>query len=204
MIKNNLSFEEEISIMIHYDISPNELFILRLLMLAKDGDTSLIKRYITNVPSGKKILIDCLDTLKNKKIISSSFNLPEEGETLSLTTVPINKNFIKTFIRETNQIGKEFFDAYPPFIYINGKMTPIRNFAKAGLYTFDEFCLFYAKTIKDSAVTHERILEDLQFAKENNLISFSILEFLASHKWEEIEYIRNSGEINGYNNTELI
>lgn len=47
-------------------------------------------------------------------------------------------------------------------------------------------------------------MENLEFAKEHNLINYSIIEFLASQKWLEIEYIRNSGNVNGYNNSELL
>ena len=80
----------------------------------------------------------------------------------------------------------------------------IRNFTKAGLFSFEDFCLFYAKAIKNSGVTHERILELLEYAKEHNLIHYSIIEFLASKKYEEIQYIKDSGNVNGYSNSEFI
>ena len=47
-------------------------------------------------------------------------------------------------------------------------------------------------------------MEAVEFGKEHNLLNYSILEFIASHKWEEIEYIRESGNVNGYNNSELL
>ena len=108
------------------------------------------------------------------------------------------------YVRESNEMGKELFDAYPPFISINGKLCSIKNFTRAGLYTFEEFCLYYAKAIKAAGVTHERVMDALEFGKENNLLNYSILEFIASHKWIEIEYIRSSGNVNGYNNSELL
>ena len=90
------------------------------------------------------------------------------------------------------------------FITINNKVVSIKNFTKAGLFSFEDFCLYYAKNIKNSGVTHERIMELLEIAKSSNLINYSILEFIASKKWQEIEYILNSGDINGYHNSELI
>ena len=108
------------------------------------------------------------------------------------------------YVRESNEIGKEFFDAYPSFININGKLVSIKNFTKAGLYSFEEFCVYYAKQIKSANVTHERIMEAVEFAKEQSIIHYSIIEFLASRKWEEIEYIRSSGNVNGYSNSELL
>lgn len=200
----DLSLEEEINICHLADLTPTELFVLRLLFLAIDGDQKLLNNYLSGLSNGKQLLRQVLASLIDKGVINKTFKLPNPGESLQLKTIPINKNFMKSYIREANIIGKEFFDTYPSFITINGKLVSIRNFTRAGLYSFEEFCLFYAKSIKNSAVKHEYILEILEYAKENNLIHYSILEFLASQKWIEIEYIRNSGDVNGYNNTELL
>jgi len=204
MSKFNLSLKEEINIYINSGLTPTELFILRLLQLAIDGDPSDLINYLSNATDGKIILRKVLESLKEKKVILSSFKVPCEGESLNFNNIPFNKNFIKMYIRESNLLGKELFDAYPPFININGKMCSIKNFTKAGLFTFEEFCLYYAKSIKSAGVTHERVMEAVEFGKEHNLLNYSILEFIASHKWEEIEYIRESGNVNGYNNSELL
>jgi hypothetical protein len=204
MSKFNLSLKEEINIYINSGLTPTELFILRLLQLAIDGDPSDLVNYLSNTTDGKIILRKVLESLKEKKVILSSFKVPCEGESLNFNNIPFNKNFIKMYIRESNLLGKELFDAYPPFININGKMCSIKNFTRAGLFTFEEFCLYYAKSIKSAGVTHERVMEAVEFGKEHNLLNYSILEFIASHKWEEIEYIRESGNVNGYNNSELL
>lgn len=199
-----LSLKEEINIYINSGLTPTELFILRLLFLAIDGDQQYLINYLSNLSNGKELFRAVLVSLVEKKVINSTFKIPQEGESLNFKNIPFNKNFLKMYIKEANEIGKEFFDAYPPFININGKLCSIKNFTKAGLYSFDDFCLFYAKQIKSSAVTHERVMDALLFGVENNLINYTIIEFLASKKWEEIEYIRNSGNVNGYQNSELI
>lgn len=199
-----LSLKEEINIYINSNLTPTELFVLRLLFLAIDGNQTFLINYITNISNGKELLRSVLQSLVNKKVINSTFKVPQEGESLNYKNIPFNKNFIKMYLRESNEIGKEFFDAYPPFININGKLCSIKNFTKAGLFSFEEFCVFYAKQIKNSNATHERVMDNLLFAKEHNLINYTIIEFIASKKWEEIEYIRNSGNVNGYNNTELL
>ena len=204
MSQFNLSLKEEINIYINSGLTPTELFILRLLQLAIDGDSSDLVNYLSNISDGKIILRKVLESLKEKKVILSSFKVPCEGETLNFKNIPFNKNFIKMYIRESNLLGKELFYAYPPFINIHGKMCSIKNFTRAGLFTFEEFCLYYAKAIKSATVTHERVMEALEYGKEHNLINYSILEFIASHKWEEIEYIKDSGDVNGYNNSELL
>lgn len=199
-----LSLKEETNIYINSNLTPTELFVLRLLLLAIDGDQTYLINYITNISNGKELFRSVLQSLVTKKVINATFKVPQEGESLNYKNIPFNKNFIKMYLRESNEAGKEFFDAYPPFINIGGKLCSIKNFTKAGLFSFDEFCVFYAKQIKNSSATHERVMENLLFAKEHNLINYTVLEFIASKKWEEIEYIRNSGNINGYNNTELL
>lgn len=199
-----LSINEEINIYISSGLTPSELFILRLLFLAIDGESTPLTNYLSNVSNGKELFRKVLESLKDKKVILSSFQIPKEGESLKYKNIPFNKNFTKMYIRESNEIGKELFDAYPPFITINGKMCSIRNFTRANIYSFEEFCLFYTKAIKGASVTHEYIMDILEYAKENNLINYSILEFISSRKWEEIEYIRSSGDVNGFHNSELI
>ena len=203
-MNSELSLKEEINIYINNGLTPSELFILRLLFLAQDGDMSLINNYISNADNGKEVFKVVLKSLQNKGVILASFKMPKEGETLKYTDIPINKNFVKRFIKESNQIGKEFFDAYPPFIYINGRMASIKNITKAGLFSIDEFCFFYGRQLKLSSVKHERVMEALAYGKEHNLINYSILEFIASQKWNEIEHIRTSGEVAGYQNSELL
>ena len=199
-----LSLKEEINIYINSGLTPTELFILRMLFLAVDGEPGMLMNYLSNVSNGKELFKQVLQSLQTKKVILATFKIPQEGETLNFKNIPFNKNFLKMYVRESNEIGKELFDAYPPFININGKLCSIKNFTRAGLFTFEEFCLYYAKAIKNAGITHERVMEALEFGKENNLINYSILEFIASHKWVEIEYIRESGNVNGYNNSELL
>lgn len=199
-----LSLKEEINIYINSGLTPTELFILRLLFLAIDGDSSLLVNYLSNISDGKIIFRKVLESLKDKKVILSSFKIPQEGESLNFQNIPFNKNFLKMYIRESNELGKELFDAYPPFININGKLCSIKNFTKANLFTFEEFCTYYARAIKNAGVTHERVIEAVEFGKEHNLLNYSITEFIASRKWLEIEYIRESGNVNGYNNSELV
>ena len=199
-----LSLNEEIQIYINSGLTPTELFILRLLFLASDGDSKYLINYISNTSNGKEVLKSVLQSLINKKVINSTFSIPKEGESLNFKTIPFNKNFTKMYLKESHELGKEFFEAYPPFINIKGKLCSIKNFTKANLFSFEDFCIYYAKAIKNAKITHERIMENLEFAKEHNLINYSIIEFLASQKWVEIEYIRNSGNINGYNNSELL
>lgn len=169
-----LSLNEETNIYINSGLTPTELYVLRLLFLAIDGDPAYLINYLSNVSNGKELFRQVLISLQDKKVILSSFKIPCEGESLNYKNIPFNKNFIKMYIRESNELGKELFDLYPPFINIGGKLCSIKNFTKANLFTFEDFCIYYAKAIKLAGVTHERVIEALEFAKENNLINYTI------------------------------
>jgi hypothetical protein len=201
---NDLSLNEEINIYINSGLTPSELFLLRLLFLAIDGETKYLINYISNIANGKQLFRAVLASLLEKKVINSTFKMPAEGETLNYKNIPFNKNFLKMYIRESNDIGKEFFEAYPNFLNIGGKMCSIKNITKAGLFSMEDFCVYYAKSIKNANTTHERVMEALEFGKEHNLINYTILEFVASKKYEEINHLRTSGDFNGYNNSELV
>jgi hypothetical protein len=197
----DLSLNEETDICLNFGITPTELFVLRLIFLANDGNSS----YLTNFISNSNInLREILESLQNKKIINSSYKLPDKGTIFNPNNIQFNKVFIRSFIRNAHEIGKELFELYPTFININGKNCSIKNITKGGFYSLDDFFLHYAKVIKSSGTTHDKVIESLQFAIDNNLINYTLLEFIASQKWIEIDYIRNSGNINGYNNTELL
>lgn len=199
-----LSLNEEISIYLHSNMTPTEFFIVRLLLLAKDGDEKPLINYISNLSGGRQLLREVLESLKVKQIINTTYQVPKEGQSLVIAEIPFNKNFIKMYVKESHISAKEFFDLYPTFININNKLVSIKNFTRANLFSFDDFCLFYSKQIKNNKVTHEHIMESLQFAVDNNMIHYSILEFLASQKWKEIDILKSTNSVNGYNNTELL
>ena len=94
-MNNTLSLQEEINICINGNVTPTELFIIRLLFLAQDGDSSNINNYLSNISNGKELLISVLNSLKEKGIILSGFKIPGEGQTLHFSEIPINKNFKK-------------------------------------------------------------------------------------------------------------
>lgn len=200
----NLSFQEEMNLLIESQLTPTELFIIRLLMLASENDLKPLQNYISNISNGKALLRQVLESLMEKKVINNTYSIPKEGESFNAKNIPFNKNFIKKYIRESNEIGTEFFYAYPEYININGKMCSIRNFTKANLFSFEDFCLFYAKSIKNASVTHDRVMKSLEYGKEHNLINYSIIEFIASRKYESIEHLMEGGDINGYSNSELL
>lgn len=203
-MNSELSLQEEINIYISSNLTPSELFIIRMLFIAQEGEPKHLINYLSNTADGKELYLAVLQNLLNKKVITKESKIPVAGDSLRPDDIIFNKNFIKRWVRESNQLGKELWELFPPFLNIGGKLAPLKGITKAGFYSMDAFCLYYAKQIKLAGTTHERVLEALQYGIDNNVINYTILEFIASRKWLEIEYLRDSGNIAGYDNTELI
>lgn len=166
-----LSLNEEIELYLATGLDPNELFVLRLLFLAKGGDSSYLMNYVSN---SKIELRQVLLSLQHKGVINKSYHIPDKGESFNPDDVPFSKVFLKSYIRETHELGKELFEKYPEFMNINGRLCSIKNITKANFYNFEDFFNYYAKTIKLSGSTHEYIMEQLEFGIENNLINYTI------------------------------
>ena len=62
-----------------------------------------------------------LVSLQNKGIINKSYNIPQKGEEFKPEEIPINKNLIKYFHKDSFDMGLELFEEYPQFGSINGK-----------------------------------------------------------------------------------
>ena len=74
-MNSELSLKEEINIYINNDLTPSELFILRLLFLAQEGDTILLNNYLSNVKNGKELFKTILINLQEKGFILASFKI---------------------------------------------------------------------------------------------------------------------------------
>ena len=177
-----------LNLMINYKLTESEIMLIYLTFLAQDeqgNHTEYFVKWLSN--GGQERLRSLFESLKEKGIIRKNYNpdsyIPNEIE--------FNQNFIKSWIKNTGELGKELFDSYPPFLTSNGKMLPLRNIAKK-FYSLDEFYFHYGAAIKHSIETHKKVMELLEWGKENGHIKYSILEFVASKKWTELEYLRNN------------
>lgn len=177
-----------LNLMINYRLTADELMLIYLTFLAQDeqgNHTEFFVKWLSN--GGQQKLRPLFESLKEKGIIKKSYNpdsyIPNEIE--------FNKTFLKSWIKNTGELGKELFDQYPPFLTMGGKMLPLRNIAKK-FYSLDEFYFHYGSSINHSIETHKKVMELLEWGKENGHIKYSILEFVASQKWKELEYLRNN------------
>lgn len=198
-MKANLNIDEELNIMEKYQLSPNEIFVIRVLLLATEEETEeYLFRFLSIPESMRGDLRSILVSLQDKGVILKSYKIPNKGEQFYPEEIGFNKAFLKNFYKASYELGIELFEEYPAFTNINGVTYGLRNIAKK-FDSLEDFFRFYGKTIKYNPETHTHIMELLKWAKDNtNFINFGITEFVISNKWNDIEILKD-GKVSNVN-----
>lgn len=172
--------------MISYRLTADELLLVYLTFLAQEeeGHPEFFIKWFSN--GGKSKLKDLFESLKEKGIIHKDYN----PESYNPDDIEFNKNFLKGWLKNSGEMGKELFDSYPPFLNIQGRPAPLKNISKK-FYSLDEFFFFYSSKIKHSPEKHKEVMDILDWAKEHNKINFGVLEFVSSEKWNDLQYLKD-------------
>lgn len=193
-----LNLEEEISFISKYRITPNELMLVRTLLMLQDEDNEeLFKSYIEALYTCGIKLRDVLLYLQEKGVILKSYKIPSEGKSFDPYSIPFNKGFIKNLYKCSFELGKELFETYPQMTTINGNMVTLRGVSKH----FDslETCYFkYGRAIGWNIDRHNKIIDLVKWAKDKDLIKQSLSSFVINNAWLDLEAIRN-GDSGNYN-----
>lgn len=177
-----------LNLLITYNISADELLLVYLTFLARDeeGHPEFFAKWFQN--GGASKLRNLFESLKSKGLIHKDYN----PDLYNPNEIDFNKNFLKSWIKNSGEMGQELFDAYPPFVSSNGKLLPLKNIAKK-FNTLDEFFFAYSSAIKHNPTKHKEVMELLEWGKNNNQINYGILEFVISQKWTELKYLKDNG-----------
>jgi len=127
---------------------------------------------ITNFVPGMRIIIPS---------INKTYEVPQKGSILNPQDVDFNKNVVNSFLKHSQTLGMELFEAYPAYTIINGRTFSLRNVTKL-FKSLDDMCFEYGKAIKFNPDLHKEVLELLEWGKENGKISYGICEFIISAK----------------------
>lgn len=177
-----------LNLLITYHIDANELLLIYLTFLARDeeGHPEYFQKWFQN--GGSTQLRNLFESIKSKGLIHKDYN----PSSYNPNEIEFNKNFLKSWVKNSGELGQELFDTYPPFVQSGGRLLPLKNIAKK-FDTLDEFFFAYSSAIKHNPDKHKEVMELLKWGKDNNQITYGILEFITSHKWEELRYLRDNG-----------
>ena len=187
----NLELKQQLLFCEKYSINPSELLLLEIILIAQEGDEpEIVHEYFSSRVCARGFTIELLAGLQNAGIIHKSYKIPEKGSVFNPLDIPLNKTIIKDFYKCSFELGKELFEEYPQFGFINGNPVGIRSVSKK-FDSLEDFYRFYGKTIRWKQETHDHIMELVKWARENNLLCVSLCNFVIDHRWDELEALRN-------------
>lgn len=194
MYKINVDLERKLAIMAKHELNAEEWLFIELLFIAEDFPQLLMKYF--NECKKEKIPRQILLSLKDKKVFSSKYQIPSEGENFDPTQIEFSKTFINNYFKESFEAGWELFEAYPEYIQNADKLMPARNITKNGYNDENDLFAKYNKSIQYKVENHQEVMELLAWAKEQKLITYGIVEYITTRKWLAHKALRDSGEIN--------
>jgi DNA-directed RNA polymerase subunit H (RpoH/RPB5) len=194
-----LSLEEEICLLEKYGLTPNELLVIRvLLILQNDNNEELFHDLIVTFKHTNVSLRDILYSLQEKEVILKAYKIPKEGDKFDPFAIPVNKNFIKNLYKCSFEMGKELFDNYPQFGNINGNLIPLRSVAKK-FDSLEQAYFKYGKAIGFNPEKHHVIIELVKWANENNILNCSLASFIVNEGWHDLEALRSGKDVANIN-----
>ena len=197
MKKFNYTIDDDISFQEKYQITPNELFVLKILLLLQEDeqDIEYFQRFI-QISDNKKTFRNILKSLQDKGLILKTYKIPEIGSPFSPYDIPINKVLVKNMHKASFDLGQELFDVYPRYGLINGGMVPLHGVSKR-FGSREDFYRFYSKIINWNPETHKKIIDLIKWEQSNNIgfLNMTILSFVIDHRWESLQDIKE-GKLN--------
>lgn len=97
----------------------------------------------------------------------------------------VTDKFVKAFYEASPEDGEEFWNAYPPFMTIDGKKIPTKACNK------EELIQWYHKNV-GAKHPHKKVMQALEYAKDNKLISMRIDKWLYSESFIDLWEIMKS------------
>lgn len=191
-----LTLEEEICLLDKYGLTPNELLVVRVLLILQDNnEEGLLQNLMVTLKHINLSLREVLVQLQKKEVILKSFKIPNSGEKFDPYSIPINKNFIKTLYKSSFEMGKELFDSYPQFGSINGNVVPLRTVAKH-FDSLEQAYFKYGKAIGFNPEKHKVIIELTKWAKDNNILNCSLSSYIINNGWLDLQAMKDGNTAN--------
>lgn len=187
-----MSLDTILNIMSKHHLTESEVMLIYLTFIAQteNGDSKKNRSYFSRwyENGGKERLRDLFNSLKEKGIILKNYN----PSTYDPDEIEFSKTFIKSYFKLTGELGQELWSNYPDSLYLNGRYVSLKNITKKFLNVEDAW-FWYSSSIGHSIEKHYDILDILNWGKSNDLIHYSILEFIGSRKYEELDRMRREG-----------
>jgi len=188
----NHNLETELILMEQYKLNPNELFCIKVILLAQDGEYEYLRNY-NDVLNGQLRLL--LESLQSKGIILKSYKIPKPGNNLIIEDITFNQNFLKTYYRSAFEMGEELFYTYPQSCTVQGQVFNLRTVSKH-FDSLEQAFQKYAKSIKNNPEIHQEIIDNIKWGIENGYNFTTLDRFIIDRGGEALKAFRNGDTIN--------
>ena len=182
--------DSELILMRDYKLNPTELFTIKVILLAQDGEYEYLQQF-NEILNGQLRLI--LTTLQSKGVIVKAYKIPKEGTSFIPEDVQFNQNFLKKYYRSAFEMGEELFNTYPQSAVVGGVMYNLRSVSKR-FDSLEQAFQRYAKIIKNSPELHQQVIDDIKWGIENEYQGFTTLDRFIIDKGFEFLHSMRVGE----------
>lgn len=193
------NLEEHIVMLEKYKINSDELLFITIILLIQEGEVNPYINLYFSLPSVCRGGIrDILTSLQNKQVITKEYKIPPSGTKFIPEDVMFNKNFIKTFYKGSFWIGKELFENYPISTVVNGVEYKLRRVSKK-FDSLEDAYRAYGKAISWKPDKHQKIMQLIEWGKDNNYQFTTLDSFIVDNDWLNIAAVRDNGTLDSNN-----
>lgn len=172
-----INIEQLVPILVEHQITANQFLLMYLTHLK--AFTEVYR--LTN--EGKSWTQEEIDDLIDRGLVHN-FN---SGDNLYLDQLVISDDFVtEVFGSREVERGREFWEAYPDFIRLDGKLCSARN------YPQDRFFSDYYKKIGYDPILHYEVVKAVNWGKRNHMISMGLVKFFETAQWETLIKLMNA------------
>ena len=188
----NHNLDSELIIMKDYNLNPNELFAIKVILLAQDGEYDYLQRYAQILNGNLRLL---LESIQLKGVILKSYKIPPAGTKFVPEEVQFNQNFLKKFYRSAFEMGEELFYTYPQSCTVQGQVFNLRTVSKH-FDSLEQAFQRYAKSIKNNPEIHQEIINNIKWGIENGYNFTTLDRFIIDRGGEALKAFKEGDTIN--------
>lgn len=178
--------KEDLDLCIEFKLTPAQLFFIKMLIPDRSVDVAQGKKnsYIMAIKYQQELgglsPNELADLISREIIVDYN----DVGKTFH-DYYEINSKFQHRFYLKVIPMPQELHDAYPSFFYdSSGKKYVAKGVSPA------ELSLDYLRAIKNDPEEHQKVLEDIEWAKKNKAIVLGLKKFVAAKYWLAIRELR--------------
>ena len=184
--------DSELILMRDYKLNPTELFTIKVVLLAQDGDYTYLQQF-SEILNGQLRLV--LESIQSKGVIVKAYKIPKEGALFIPEDVQFNQNFLKRYYRSSFEMGEELFYTYPQSAVVQGQVFNLRTVSKK-FDSLEQAFLKYAKSINNKPDVHQQIIDDIKWGIENGYNFTTLDRFIIDRGGEALRAFREGNSVN--------